>query len=223
MLPNKDEEILINRFFKYNHLLDNDTIPYNKKGSQIAIEILQGNSNLSNFLGYPICDNINFTYIHESYFGTEIVKIENKKCLLCHGELKDNRGNISLVCLSCGAKSIKMDMGFCGSYNFRPFKSIACPIEVINQKTSFEHEYFDLDIKFCFHVTKYTCCLAEYIKRNLKYILCTKIKIKKNIFKPNILINKFSVRFDSDTDIEYLSEIKESHKSILGWKRVTLI
>jgi len=206
---NKNEHDIVSKFFKYNSLLNGDGIPANKKGSSVAYNNLQHNKILSELLGYIIPEEVNFIYKNYNYFCYEITQIEENNCLICGGKLTVSGGYTE--CVSCRCSCYRRPIDF---YSYLPSGIIQdnTPKEIDH---IFNHEFFDMNVKFKFREVIHKKCSRIHTQRLFTTPPVAEIKLKSLVYRVNICINGRVVHFDK---IECPKNIKNSHLSVLGWK-----
>jgi hypothetical protein len=85
---------------------------------------------------------------------------------------------------------------------------------------TFYNEFFDIDAKFLYDDYYYkTNYGLEYIKRILRS-KTIKVDLKSFVYRPGIVIN--SMFINEINEIVHSEKIKNSHLSILGWKKLKL-
>jgi len=215
IIPNSREHRIISKYLRYHNLLDGNGIPPNKRGASIARHELQHNKIISELLGYHAPkEEINFIYKDPNYFKYEVIKVEDKNCLFCGEKLEVVNLNKITKCSGCLCSNYNKPIGF---YEHLDSGDNQDRIEKEDEYT-FNHKFFDLNVKFEFTEKIHKKCARVHIQRLLNR-MTVKIKFKSLIYKVNININRrLLLHFDK---IEYPENVKNSHLSILGWRRLS--
>jgi len=215
IVPNYKENFLISRYFKYHHLLEDESgISMSRRGGKIAYN-LQNNSDLSSLLGYNLI-NKTYNFIHKNkyYFNWEITEVSNKKCLLCGKSINPNKRYVQ--CYNCNNGCYTHPIGF---YDYLYSKNEELNRTDKIETNTFDSEFFTIKAKFNYTEVVNKTCTYIATHRSLNKSIYD-IKLKSLIFKPNIIINNKVI--NSFENIQYPENVnvKKSHLAILGWKKI---
>lgn len=223
MIPNKYENTIVQKYFKYHKLLDGDYIDWNKNGFSIAYYELQDNTVLSSLLGYKMIndDNINeFEYINYDYFKYEITKINESVCLICGNKLNIINDD-KIECDKCLVSDFRIPIGF--SWSIPNYSGIFISKSISELNLDFENEYFKVNIQLTLNIYKHKSCSREWINNNNIYSKKIKsIILKKMIYKPKIKINNVFIYINNQTEVVFPENVNKSHLPILGWKQLDI-
>jgi len=217
------ENRLINRYFKYEKLLQQDVLYLSERGSRTAKELIK-NKILSEILGYKTdMKPIKIDIPNDKKNYRKITKvIDDNNCMICGTKLvrhfKDGYCWHRLYCSKCDLYSSKLPGVPLAKYYFYDFGN---EIERKEEKITIVHEdeYNKIIAEISFVERLLRNCYCESIEYRRKNSLLD-VFIKKIKYRPGIYID--GQICSNIRNIECAEKISKAHLAILGWRKIPL-